>query len=53
MKEKCKTPTLKNSQILELIENTRKKKKKKPLTTRFIKVKFKNIKDKENILKDC
>lgn len=28
MKEKCKTPTLKNSQILELIENTRKKKKK-------------------------
>lgn len=50
MKEKCKTPTLKNSQILELIENTRKK---KTLTTRFIKVKFKNIKDKENILKDC
>lgn len=48
MKEKCKTPTLKNSQILELIENTRKKK----LTTRFIIVKFK-IKDKENILKDC
>ena len=42
MKEKCKTPTLKNLQRLELIENIRKKK----LTTKFIIVKFENIRTK-------
>lgn len=50
MKEKCKTPNFK-----ELTDSRthRKHQKKKKLTTRFITVKFKNIRDKENILKDC
>lgn len=44
MKERCKTPNIKDSQRIGLTE----KQKKKP-TIKFIMVKFEDIKDKENI----